>query len=556
MPSPPPQTRAPLLWWLIPWLAGTAAAAAGLGPASPPACLALALGASIAALAAARHATPATTVTFHAALALASAAAGAGALHDRRNLLPEAGGLPPREAVLTIHVTRLLAPGDPTRRSLLGTVTGTPRHLAAFSGQTLLASIDRLDAPAAASVLRGARLRIRGRLDNLQDLPAADRSGFEAYAFGIGANFALSRGRLVGIDQPPPAWSRACAAWGDRLESHLRSGLEGRPDIAGIYVAMLLGRKAALSDDQELRYARSGSLHLFAISGLNIGVFAFALHTLLSVLRVPRPLAAIAGLALLWGFVQVTGASPSALRAYLMAVFAWLAGILGRPQGLPAALAASAVAVLIIDARQALDPGFQLSYAVVAGIALAGLPLATHASTRLNLTRLIPRGSAHRTLRLADAALRTTASASAVALAAFAASAPLSISLFGTLTPASIPSSLILVPLASGVVIAGCTSIVAGTLALAPLATLANQAAALLIAGMDAAAAAIAAMPGLHWELTWRHPAFATATTAATALATLTGASLGWPKPWPWIAPGLLAAGLLCGTLPATTPPS
>ena len=57
-------------------------------------------------------------------------------------------------------------------------------------------------------------------------------------------------------------------------------------------------------------------MHLFAISGLHIAVIAGCLHGLLSVVRVPTRVAAVVGLLALWIFVEATGGTPSARRAW------------------------------------------------------------------------------------------------------------------------------------------------------------------------------------------------------------------------------------------------
>jgi len=50
---------------------------------------------------------------------------------------------------------------------------------------------------------------------------------------------------------------------------------------------MMLGQKHELSDEQDAQFMQSGTMHLFAINGLHIGVVAMALHALLAVARVP-----------------------------------------------------------------------------------------------------------------------------------------------------------------------------------------------------------------------------------------------------------------------------
>ena len=54
----------------------------------------------------------------------------------------------------------------------------------------------------------------------------------------------------------------------------LTTGLEDRPETAAVYRAMMLGQKHDLSDEQRGLFMHSGTMHLFAINGLHIGVVA------------------------------------------------------------------------------------------------------------------------------------------------------------------------------------------------------------------------------------------------------------------------------------------
>ena len=105
----------------------------------------------------------------------------------------------------------------------------------------------------------------------------------------------------------------------------------------------MLGTTHELSEEQETLFMQSGTMHLFAISGLNIGVVAGALQTLLLLIRLPPWARFVIGAVLLWLFVDITGGSPSAVRAFTMAVFLHAALVLRRPANLLAALLLSSV---------------------------------------------------------------------------------------------------------------------------------------------------------------------------------------------------------------------
>jgi len=117
----------------------------------------------------------------------------------------------------------------------------------------------------------------------------------------------------------------------------------------------------------------SGTMHLFAINGLHIGVVALARACgARRCFPVSAAVAALVTLAVLWLDVDTTGASPSAVRAFLL-VAAYEAGfVLRRPANGLAALGAAALVVLLIEPLALFSASFQMSYGVVLTILCFG----------------------------------------------------------------------------------------------------------------------------------------------------------------------------------------
>ena len=76
------------------------------------------------------------------------------------------------------------------------------------------------------------------------------------------------------------------------------------------------------------------------------------------------------GAGLLWLFVDITGGAPSAVRAFVMAVFLQAALLLMKPASVWAALVASAFAVLVVAPLQVFGASFVMSYGIVAALLL------------------------------------------------------------------------------------------------------------------------------------------------------------------------------------------
>src|SRR5690606_31180885 len=158
--------------------------------------------------------------------------------------------------------------------------------------------------------IRSAEIAAIGVIASLPRNPAPGT--FDAYLADSGVNFRLSRGRLLATEKPASAYRRFCARQAERFAAILGAGVETKqPGLVAGFRAMLLGRASELSDEQDTRFRRSGTMHVFSISGLHIAVIAGGLQALLLLLRLPRWLQLPIGLAALWLYVDITGTAPS-----------------------------------------------------------------------------------------------------------------------------------------------------------------------------------------------------------------------------------------------------
>src|SRR6185295_7198734 len=82
--------------------------------------------------------------------------------------------------------------------------------------------------------------------------------------------------------------------------------------------AMTLGWKTGLTQEVAEPFMQSGTLHIFAISGLHIALIAGILVSLLRVLQVPRGACGLVVIPLIWFYTAATGWQASAIRSTLM----------------------------------------------------------------------------------------------------------------------------------------------------------------------------------------------------------------------------------------------
>ena len=356
--------------------------------------------------------------------------------------------LPPRELVLEVEITRLFNQRkDSETTSGLGLVHRVPSVRHDLIGKRLYFRLDPSDsvpAPLRGDVVRavGVLYPVNGNKDN----------SFVNHLLAKGIYYEFRRGQFLETAESAGIFRRFCQDANHNFEKYLREGAEPENETAaGIGVAMLLGKKAAIPPEQKERFILAGAMHLFAISGLHVAIVAGLIILLLRLIPGPRWMETTLSLTLLFLYVQITGGAPSAQRAFIMIVFWKASNIAGRRGGALPALVASAIFVLAVDPRQLWDKGFQLSYSVVASIILYGSPLGERLQSTLRPWPFLSKEELSLPRKLIVQVVHWFGGALGVSAAATFASAPLTVEAFGVFSPGGILLNVFLVLLAFGV---------------------------------------------------------------------------------------------------------
>lgn len=156
----------------------------------------------------------------------------------------------------------------------------------------------------------------------------------------------------------------------DDFSRRVGLGIDADREVVTLNRAILLGERFRLSQRLKRVFAASGTMHVFAISGLHVMAIANVLIYFLAALLVPRRLAGVFVMPFLWGYVHLIGLPPSAVRATLMASVCFLAPVLWRRPNLLRAWALTFLAVHILHPRMIVDVGNILSFTVMLAIAL------------------------------------------------------------------------------------------------------------------------------------------------------------------------------------------
>lgn len=192
---------------------------------------------------------------------------------------------------------------------------------------------------------------------------------------------ALFRDRVgaTGYVVPGPR-NRLLRANGGGILLQLRQSIAARivttvddRDSAAVLVAISVGARHLLSRGQWERYARTGTSHLMAISGLHVGLaggFAYVLVILmLATCRARgsnRRAAGVAAAGAAGAYTALSGFGVPAVRAFTMLAVATLAMVSRRPADAVQLLALAAVLVILGDPAAAGSAGFVLSFTAVA----------------------------------------------------------------------------------------------------------------------------------------------------------------------------------------------
>lgn len=533
--------RAPLLWLVLPFAGGLA-----LAKVTGSQLMAWPLGiAGVAALLALwNH--RAATWRWAIALVLAMVLAGfaSHALHRAR--LPAWNALPAREARLSVQVDRIFAQADPKRVSGLGTITRAGEHVGDLVGQRIYFSLTLRKSEVAP--LRSAVVATTGVLAVLLENPAGE--GFDRHLADTGINFRLIRARLIAVEKPAHAYHQFCARAADFFHRTLGAGIASkRPALTGLLRAMMLGATHELSEEQHALFVQSGTMHLFAISGLNIGVVAGALQTLLLLLRLPSWMRFVIGAALLWLFVDITGASPSAVRAFAMAVFLQAAFVLRRPANVLAALLASACLVLLLAPLQLFGASFLMSYTIVAALLILGLPLGETWTAWWSPWKDLPAPAWRWWQHGIALAWRSTMTALAIGMATTLVSLLTGIEFFQLLTPGSLAVNLLLIPTAMIATLGGFASLLCGLVGCVTGASLCNHAAALLLWFIEACVRVAVKLPGAFIPAHFRAEWVGNVTLIVLLASLLLGYATRWRRAYGgwWTPFAIVALVLVCG---------
>ncbi len=245
----------------------------------------------------------------------------------------------------------------------------------------------------------------------------------------------------------------------DWMAAAITRGLEQAPEASAILKAMVLGIRDEAPEPVLESFRLSGTLHLFAVSGLHVGIFALILTHGLIFLRVPRRTALFLAILAVFFYALVTGLRPSAVRAAIMAAAVMTGFLLERKARLTNSLGLAALIILALNTQQLFLPGFQLSFAVLTAIVLLPPRLIPWMTRPLQPDPFLPTALISKGRRALMTMGRHVAATVAVSVAAWAGSLLLTIHHFHIVTPVAMLANVFVAWLAVPVLSAAMISL-------------------------------------------------------------------------------------------------
>ena len=214
---------------------------------------------------------------------------------------------------------------------------------------------------------------------------------------------------------------------------------------AGLAAGILIGLRERVDRGLAADFATAGVSHVVAISGWNIAIVAALVGALLR--GRPRRLIAVVVAAVIVAYVIAAGASPSVVRAAVMAGVVIVARESGRAGRATAALALASAGLLLVQPAMIGDAGFRLSVLATAGLLAWATPLGAWIGS-------LAGGRVPRWL----------AESLGISLAAQAATLPDVLATFGRLSVVAPAVNLLVVPIVPAAMAGGAVAMLGGWL--------------------------------------------------------------------------------------------
>lgn len=144
---------------------------------------------------------------------------------------------------------------------------------------------------------------------------------------------------------------------------------------AGMLNAMILGDRTLLNHALRVGFERTGTFHLFVVSGMHVALLAGLIFWATQKLRIRRWPATAITLILISLYALLTGFGAPVQRALFMTAVFLVARLLSRESSVLNALGVAALAELVWSPSSLFEAGFQMTFLAIVAIAGIAIPM-------------------------------------------------------------------------------------------------------------------------------------------------------------------------------------
>jgi competence protein ComEC len=205
---------------------------------------------------------------------------------------------------------------------------------------------------------------------------------------------------------------------------------------------LVIGERSEIPLDVKTAFINAGVMHILAVSGLHVAIVVLMLLIILQVLRIPeKPRIIITSLLLVY-YIMLTGGAASVARSVIMAIVFLSAKLFEQKSDMYNTLAVSAMILLLIDSKQLLQPGFQLSYVAVFSLIYLYPKISS-------MAKFFPKSAQENKI------VKAIVASFAVSVAAGLGTLPFTSAYFGKISIISFLANLVIVPLSNVILVLG-----------------------------------------------------------------------------------------------------
>ena len=139
--------------------------------------------------------------------------------------------------------------------------------------------------------------------------------------------------------------------------------------------AMLIGGRAFFGRDIKTDFQRTGTYHILVVSGINVGILAFAALWMLRRLRMGETWATITTILLSWGYAFLADLGSPIVRATITLDIYLVTRLLFRERAALNGLGIAALGILLVNPRTLFEASFQLTFLSVIAVAGIAVPI-------------------------------------------------------------------------------------------------------------------------------------------------------------------------------------